>query len=176
MLAQPEGSSPVSDEVDLGRWLKDQVGRWSLHPRAADLHCDIGEGEPWIVRVNPQLLAQLLDNLIENAWKYSEPGTPVVVELGRQDGQIVLSVSDRGRGLDADELTRVFEPFFRGEDVRRDGIGGVGLGLAIAQRIARGSGGTLDVVSERGVGSRFVLRLPEITCEQREPIGQFSTV
>ena len=113
-----------------------------------------------VVQVHPSLLAQLLDNLLENACKYSEPGTPVVVRSWHEGGSVSLSVEDRGRGLAADELANVFEPFFRGETARREGHAGVGLGLAVARRIAATFGGTLDVRSEPGVGSLFILRLP----------------
>ena len=89
------------------------------------------------------------------------PGTPVVVRACARIGSVALGVEDRGCGLAAEDLSRVFEPFFRGEQARRDGPAGVGLGLAVAQRIAATFGGTLDVRSEPGAGSLFVLRLPD---------------
>ena len=116
---------------------------------------------PLTVRAHPPLFAQLVDNLLENACKYSEPGTEVVVRIWREAGSVVLGVQDHGRGLRAEELDRVFEPFFRGEEARRDGHAGVGLGLAVAQRIASAFGGKLDVLSEPEAGCFFTLRLPE---------------
>jgi signal transduction histidine kinase len=105
-------------------------------------------------------LAQLLDNLLENAIKYSPWGTPVVVRVWRDARSVALAVEDRGCGLDAGDLGHIFEPFFRSERARRDGHAGVGLGLAVASRIAATFGGTIEVRSEPGEGSRFVLRLP----------------
>ena len=116
-----------------------------------------------VVRVHPPLLAQLVDNLLENACKYSEPGTPIVVRAWREGGSVALGVEDQGRGLAAEELANVFEPFFRGETARREGHAGVGLGLAVARRIAATFGGTLDARSEPGAGSLFILRLPAAT-------------
>lgn len=71
----------------------------------------------------------------------------------------MLGVEDRGCGLAAEDLTRIFEPFFRGEQARRGGHAGVGLGLAVAQQIARAFGGRLDVRSGSESGCFFVLCL-----------------
>jgi signal transduction histidine kinase len=82
------------------------------------------------------LLGQLLDNLLENACKYSGPVTPIIVRAGCEPGAVVLAVEDRGCGIPAEDLPRVFEPFYRAESARRLGGAGVGLGLAVARRIA----------------------------------------
>jgi two-component system, OmpR family, sensor kinase len=177
LLARPVGGRPELDVVDLARWVPDHVGRWSTHPRAADLVAQIDDGPSLAVRIHPPLLAQLVDNLLENAWKYSAPGTPIVVRAWREGESIALGVEDRGHGLTAEEAARVFEPFFRGEQARRDGHAGVGLGLAVAHRIAASFGGTLDVRSEPGAGSSFILRLPEAeresdrTVPSRQAVG-----
>jgi two-component system, OmpR family, sensor kinase len=108
------------------------------------------------------LFSQLLDNLLENACKYSAPGTPVVVRLWRDNGSALLGVQDQGCGLDEDDVKHVFEPFFRTNQARHEGQSGVGLGLAVASRIAKALGGSLDVRSETGVGSLFTVRLSEV--------------
>jgi two-component system, OmpR family, sensor kinase len=162
LLAQPGGVRPEAEAVDLADWLPEHVRRWDAHPRAADIRAEIGGGGPLIVRAHPPLLAQLVDNLIENACKYSAPGTPIVVRAWPEGGSVALGVEDRGCGLDAEDQSRVFEPFFRGDQARRDGHAGVGLGLAVAQRIAGAFGGAIDVRSEPGAGCHFVVRLPEV--------------
>ena len=71
LLAQPEGVRPEPEMLDLGSWVPDHVRRWATHPRAADLRAEVADGRPLTVRAHPPLLAQLVDNLLENACKYS---------------------------------------------------------------------------------------------------------
>jgi two-component system, OmpR family, sensor kinase len=161
LLAQPESARPEPMVVDLTQWVPVHLERWSAHARASDLRADIRGDVSLCVRAHPGLLAQVVDNLLENASKYSAPGTPIIVRAWREDGTVALGVQDRGCGLAREDLPRVFEPFFRTEVARRDGHPGVGLGLAVAQRIATTSGGTLVVESQPGTGCLFTLRLPE---------------
>jgi two-component system phosphate regulon sensor histidine kinase PhoR len=72
----------------------------------------------------------------------------------------ILAVEDDGPGIPPEDVGRIFEPFYRSEQVRRQGIPGVGLGLAVVQRIAAAFRGTVTVRSELGKGSRFEVRLP----------------
>ena len=103
----------------------------------------------------------MLGNLLDNACKYSPPGTPITVEVGREEGYVTLAVQDEGVGLDALDLPHVFEPFYRSSKARRRP--GVGLGLAVVDRIAHIFGGSMRAESSPGDGSRFILRLPDIT-------------
>ncbi len=160
VLAQPDPVRPAPSVIDLSAWLPDRLAAWAWHARAVDLRLE-GPGEGALcVRAQPALLAQLVDNLLENACKYSEPGTPIVVRAWRERGMAALCVRDRGCGLAPDDLSRVFEPFFRGEQPQLLGIAGVGLGLAVAQQIANAFGGTLEARSELEAGCSFILRLP----------------
>ena len=168
LLAQPAAGQPEPLVIDLFDWVPDHLERWASHARAADLRAEFPGVVPLCVRAQPALLAQLVDNLLENACKYSLPGTPIVVRAWREAGILALGVQDRGRGLDAEDLPHLFEPFFRSERARRDGHPGVGLGLAVAERIAASSGGTLSVESEPGAGSLFVLRLPEVPISRQQ--------
>ncbi len=102
----------------------------------------------------------MLDNLLEKACKYSGPGTPIIVRAWSEPDGVALSVEDRGCGIPARDLPHVFEPFYRAESARPRGRAGVGLGLAVARRIAASHGGTITAESESGRGSRFVIRLP----------------
>ena len=83
------------------------------------------------------LLGQVLDNLVDNAFKYSEPGKPVTVSvaLTRDGGGLTVTVADEGAGVAGEEAERVFEPFYRGSADRWQGKPGVGLGLAVARRL-----------------------------------------
>lgn len=159
-MAEPDGTRPEAQSVDLTEWVPDHLRRWSAHPRSLDVHSEVNASPPLVVRVHGPLLSQLLDNLLENACKYSAPGTPVVVRVWRDDGSACLGVEDRGCGLAPEDLKHIFEPFYRSEQARHGGQSGVGLGLAVAERIAAAFGGALEVRSELGVGSLFTLRLP----------------
>jgi signal transduction histidine kinase len=160
-LARADAEAEVTaDEVDLAEWLPEHVAQWAHHPRAADVELRVTTPGPVAVRAQPLLLGQLLDNLLDNALKYGQPDTPVTVTVGREEGGVTVSVEDQGRGIAAEELGRVFEPFYRSADARRIGQAGSGLGLAVARRIATAFGGGLTAESEAGRGSRFVLRLP----------------
>ena len=162
-LARPHEGRLDVRSVELGTWLRDHIRNWASHPRAADLHVEVADGPPLEILVHAELFAQLLDNLLENAFKYSEPGSPVVVRAWHEHPAVVVGVEDRGCGLGAEDVGHVFEPFYRAERARREGHAGVGLGLAVASRIAGTFGGTIGVRSEPGLGSLFVLRLPKAT-------------
>lgn len=166
--AESEAILPEGEPVDLAVWIPDQLPRWSDHPRRADIRAEVPNHSVW-ARAHPSLLAQLLENLIENALKYSEAGTPITVGCRREPGGSVLSVEDQGVGMTPEELACVFEPFYRAPKARQLGRTGVGLGLSVVHRIVNALGGTIDVQSVPGRGSRFVLRVPEAVSPDPEP-------
>jgi heavy metal sensor kinase len=159
--ADAESGMPDLEDIDLAEWLPQHLRSWVRHPRATDLRLEAPETGSLPVRAHGQLLGQLVDNLLDNACKYSEPCSPVVVRLVRQSGDVILEVADTGRGIVAEDLPHVFEPFYRSAHSPREG--GVGLGLAVARRIALTLRGELSVASQPGEGSRFRLRLPRAT-------------
>ncbi len=158
--ADADARLPGTEVVDLSVWLAAQLARWSGHARAADLRLDRPAAGPLRVRVQPALLGMLVDNLLDNALKYSEAGAVLTVSARRQGGAMAVTVEDAGPGIAADDLPHVFEPFYRSVEARRLGRGGVGLGLAVARRVAVAFGGALDADTEPGRGSRFTIRLP----------------
>ncbi len=109
---------------------------------------------------DPALLRRALDNLLDNARKYSEAGEPVWLSARAEGGSLLLEVRDLGIGIDPQDLPRLFTPFFRTDRSRARGTGGVGLGLALAKRIAEAHGGTIEVESQPGKGTRVLLRVP----------------
>jgi signal transduction histidine kinase len=161
-LARADGEAMLPDRetINLLPWLDEYRQRWVQHARAADLHYAVEAGEELRVNVQPPLLGQLLDNLLENAFKFSRLGTPVVLRVTGTAGYAKLFVEDNGPGLAGDELAHVFEPFYRSPRARREGTAGVGLGLSIVQRIARAFGGSANVSSELGKGACFAVTLP----------------
>ncbi len=161
-LARPDADAalPESELVDLSEWVPAHLRRWEAHPRRGDLRFVDEAGGAVSVRVAPALLGQLLDNLLDNACKYSPPGTPVTVYVGRSSAGATVGVADQGVGVAADDLVHIFEPFYRSPDARRLGKPGVGLGLAVARRLAEALGGGIKAESKPGLGSRFEMWLP----------------
>jgi signal transduction histidine kinase len=146
-----EGSLEVGHvRVDLDDVVRSEIARLSDRAR---VRIDARAVEPVEVRGNADLLAQVVRNLLENANRHAATG--VEVGLRDRDGA-VLTVSDDGPGVRADDRERIFQRFTRADASRERGIGGSGLGLAIARRIVELHGGRIFVDG----GARFVVELP----------------
>jgi len=115
---------------------------------------------------DPPLLEQALINLIDNAVKYSEPDREVTITAVKHETGVAISVRDRGCGIAAEYLPRVFERFFRVDRARSRKLGGTGLGLAIVKHIMALHGGAVAVESTLGEGSCFTLNLPDAPPDQ----------
>jgi two-component system OmpR family sensor kinase len=151
---------PDTCSVDLAAWLEEHRRHWEDHPRAGDISWPSPDAG-WEVRTQPALLAQLVDNLLDNACKYSESGTPIRVEVERTRRGVTLTVSDEGLGIPAEDLPHLCDPFYRSEEARRLGRPGVGLGLTVVGRIVTVLDGELRIDSKPGQGSRFSVDLQQ---------------
>jgi signal transduction histidine kinase len=110
--------------------------------------------------VDEPLLSRALDNVLDNARKYGGgPRSPIKVEARREDGEVVLAVSDAGTGIPPQELELIFDPFYRGSTVRTR-ESGFGLGLALARRVVEAHGGKIRASNVDGGGARIEMRLP----------------
>lgn len=119
----------------------------------------LGPGLPG-VEGDPVLLRRALDNLLDNARKYSPPDTSIQVRAAATPCGVAVEVVDRGEGIAAEDLERLFTPFFRADRSRNRATGGVGLGLALSRRIVRAHGGDLVARSGPGEGTTLTLTLP----------------
>ena len=134
----------------------------AARPRAAEKHIDLElEGEASVELLGDRTrLAQLLDNLVSNAIKFTPGGGRVGVRLSRDNGHVVLAISDTGMGIPAEEQANLFQRFFRTSEATKHAIQGTGLGLTITKAIAEAHGGTISVKSGEGKGTTFVVDLP----------------
>jgi two-component system phosphate regulon sensor histidine kinase PhoR len=108
--------------------------------------------------LRPRMLRVVVENLVGNAIRYAGPGTTCTVALEESGGGAVLTISDDGKGVEAADLPRLFERFYRGDQARTSR--GTGLGLAIVKHIVTSAGGEIEATSEPGKGLRISARFP----------------
>jgi signal transduction histidine kinase len=119
-----------------------------------------------LVRVDSQRITQVLNNLLSNAASYSKPGSTIIVgaakrySLATNTPEVVVTVSDRGCGIPAEELEHIFDRFDRVDPSRMRATGGSGLGLTIGRSIIAAHGGEIHAENRDGGGSRLVFTLP----------------
>ncbi len=138
----------------------------SRHPSRL-LEVDVETSAPNVL-ADLAVLRRAIDNVLDNADKYSpDPKTPITLRVRRAGERVEIVVEDRGIGIEATDLPRIFEPFFRAERSRVRSAGGVGLGLALSLRIVEAHRGTVEATSEPGVGTTIVVSLEAITLPGR---------
>ena len=145
------------DEVLIGveTLVAPQVNARALQYRAKPIPREL------CVLADAEKTEQILLNLLTNAIKFTEPGGTIEVSCRADEDDVSILVKDTGRGIPADRLGSIFEPFVQVDTMTApDAMGGVGLGLAISRDLARAMSGDLEVESTAGVGSTFVLKLP----------------
>ncbi|HVE84162.1 MAG TPA: HAMP domain-containing sensor histidine kinase [Myxococcales bacterium] len=128
------------------------------HP-GRELQIQAGEGLP-ALEGDAALLQRVVDNLLDNARKYSDADQPVTLRAEASGGGLVVEVRDRGIGIDPEDLPKLFTPFFRTDRSRSRASGGVGLGLAMARRIVEAHGGTVTAESRASEGTTLRFTLP----------------
>jgi len=150
--------SMAREDVVPARLLESAVAALEVQAKDAGVSFDV-EGADALpsLRGDPDKLAQLFLNVLDNAVKHSPRGTTVHVRGSRDDGAVVVRVRDAGSGLPQGAQTRLFQRFYRGENAQRDGAG---LGLAIAQAIVQAHGGSIRASNVEGGGAEFAVRLP----------------
>lgn len=114
--------------------------------------------EALLLFADPHRLRQVLNNLVENAHKYSCPGGAITIRVGCCGGNVLIAVQDEGPGVPPDEIEQVFEPFYRGS--HSDDANGTGLGLAICKSLIEAQGGGLRAAPSPGGGFQMLVTLP----------------
>lgn len=176
LLAESDAGSMQIDAkaVALDRLTKHSVDmfRGAAEERGVDLR--FGQFHPLLVRGDGQRLQQVVNNLIDNAVKFTPSGGTVTVDLqyDRETQRAILSVHDTGQGISPLDLPHVFERFYRGDKSRHreNQPGGTGLGLSICQSIVQAHGGKIEIQSAPGAGTTATVRLPSAPQDAR--LGQ----
>jgi two-component system sensor histidine kinase KdpD len=169
----------VSEAVDMAQLDAHQVQMHFAPVRVLELVDQARETCAWVeeahevrvavaedleVQADGSFLKKVICNLLENAAKYSEAGTPITISAERQGTMVAVSVADRGMGIDSAEQTLIFERFYRGSGRGEGGgtgaSGGTGMGLAISRSITEAHGGEISVTSRLGQGSVFTFTVP----------------
>jgi signal transduction histidine kinase len=154
--------------------LRELVGQAvsAAEPTAQDRKIDLTLTSPdnGYVVGDEQRLAQVVDNLLSNALKFTPPGGSVAVSVTTMDDTVLIEVADTGFGISSDEQERLFTRFFRTDAAMKRAIQGTGLGLSIVKAIVEGHGGTISVESAEGEGATFRVALPTATSITNEPI------
>lgn len=146
------------------------VAQAMVAAEAADVRLVIGADCGASVYGDERLLVMAVANLLSNAVRFSPAGQAVTVgaDTDAETDIVRITVADRGPGIPADELSRVFERFYRTDQARARDDGGTGLGLAIVKHVADTHGGDVVVVSRPGQGATFTIRLPQADAQLTE--------
>jgi signal transduction histidine kinase len=164
-------TSPEMRRTDLKALVSDIVADAQWEARERNCRVDLVCADNCDVQANPDLIRSAAENIIRNAIRYTAPCTAVDVRLECRHGDTgdlaTIRVSDRGPGVPATELANIFRPFYRVADARDRESGGVGLGLAIAERVARAHGGSVHAENRADGGLEVVLNVK--TVNRKEP-------
>ncbi|HSD90730.1 MAG TPA: HAMP domain-containing sensor histidine kinase [Kofleriaceae bacterium] len=147
------------EPISVGELADRAIARFTARHPGRTLERTVDDAER-AIECDPVLLRRALDNLLDNAAKYSEPTAPVKLEVHPNDSVIDFAIVDKGVGMTKEELSRAGTPFWRADGSRARRTGGVGLGLALARRIARAHGGDVDLDSVPGRGTTARLHIP----------------
>jgi two-component system OmpR family sensor kinase len=162
--SEPGGFPLRRDHVNVADLVQAACERSQVvHPNER-LELDLESDLP-IIEGDAVLIRRVIDNLVDNARKYSEPKSPIILRLRRAGDGLELAVIDRGMGIDAADLPHIFTPFFRADRSRTRKTGGVGLGLTLVRRIVTAHGGSVDVTSTVGQGTEMCVHLPRVSMQ-----------
>jgi two-component system, OmpR family, sensor kinase len=151
--------APV-EPVDLNSIAEDAVRRFAPVARAQQVQLVLSPSPVVSAQVTHGHMSLVLVNLLDNAVKFSPAGGTVTIDLDSNGSDAVLSVSDVGPGIEPEELSRIFERFYRGASARSSEVAGAGLGLAVSQAIVRAYRGQIEASKLPNGGARFTVRLP----------------
>lgn len=147
--------------ADLGQIVEEITSPFSVvaESRSVAFEVSIHPGLPYVA-VDKQRVAQVINNLMSNAFRHTPDGGKICVEVEKTETNVQVIVSDTGEGIAPEHLPHIFDRFYRVDSGRSRDMGGTGLGLAIVKAIASAHGGTAYAASEKGHGTRMVITFP----------------
>ena len=150
----------IPEEHDLIKTVTHVLKVYQMRFPDIPFHLDLPE-EPLILLYDEIRLRQVLDNLLSNAVKYTDSIHDMIeVSVVNQDSQVLILVKDEGIGMTKDELSHIYKKFFRAQN-EKSLVGGLGLGMAIVKNIVESHNGTIDIVSQRKVGTTVTVTFPK---------------
>lgn len=176
-VARLEGGAEAMDTipVDLGALVAEVAADADFEAQNRHCHVDCVIADDCVVTGDPSLLRSAIENVVRNAARYTQEGTDVHVHVecgpGAGGKEAVIRVTDSGPGVPAEALDKLFRPFYRIDDARGRQTGGVGLGLAIAERAVRLHGGTVRVANRPEGGLMVEIRLPVQSVGTPDPMA-----
>ncbi len=163
-----DGAMPVhAAPVDVDLLIRELVTEEAADPRAHGSKLTTGPATKLTALADPDLLRRALANLIGNALKFTLPGGRIQVAASAGDRSVLISVTDDGPGISAQDLPHIFDRFYQGENNKKGH--GLGLGLTFCRAASRAMGGDVIVDSEEGKGSVFTLKLPAAAAAEVSP-------
>jgi len=158
------------EEADFKEWLEQTISDFSGTTQRGKIIFQSGIIDHSIpVKIDKASMKLAIDNLLDNAVKFSSENSEVNVILERQDKNLLVKIKDSGIGIPVDEQKKIFEKFYRGKDSAAYSATGTGLGLTIVKQVVEAHGGEIRVESEPGKGSRFFVILP-MTDTEKDPL------
>lgn len=156
--------------VNIGQLVLEVAGEARLRTKAHEISVEVDRTLPRIP-VDQRRIRQVLDNLVENAIKYSPQGEKIIISVKHICNEVRVSVSDKGSGIPSGELTNIFKSMYRLKQYGEKNIDGMGLGLYISQRLVEAHGGTIWAESPAGHGSIITFTLPDRRADNRAAAG-----
>jgi len=156
------------DDVRLDRLFESLKGDYApqAESRSQKLTWELPPKFP-VIRGDREKIQLAIHNVVGNALKYTPEGGRIRVRVEADERALVVEVSDTGMGIPAEDLDRIFDKFYRARGMSLEGIGGSGLGLALAREVVRLHGGDITVESKQGDGSTFLIRIPSAAAGAR---------
>ena len=171
---------PHFEPAEMVNFVENIVGDYAERAKTAKINLTFGSSEPLQIGesrrieqvvygfIDPDFMREILDNLVDNALKYTPEGGSVYVNVRGDGDRVLINVTDTGMGISSDDLAHIFQKFYRADNSDTRTIGGTGLGLYLVKQRVEAMGGRVWAESAFGEGSTFYVSLPRLTQDEYE--------